>query len=538
MSTIISLILCILLVFSFYPQKTSAISYSDDVSPAIAPVVVGAAISSEAIATLVGATCIAAGAYLYENVDSVDIQVISQGLINTGKVAKDFAIKINSLGKKVLTLTSDGVKDLSYLFKSTLENKLIPQYQSITYDNTYPNYNNFLYSVNFDDMFSFAKSHKVLKEEFLYRKISLNNYENFSYTVVPFFILKDGKTAIGVYRFNSSQVKDISIWTVYNGSFSLFVDSYSYVIYKHFYDGTISKATSSALNNTNDLECRFFVQSDSSIPNEFSSTSGIGLNGQGLLSMSNSGIDKVLPVDSSSSTYIPTIELPISPKNYEPKPDNPDDKPKVFYVPSIDFPYETTIENVPEIKPVIPYKVPVINPSTLEILNPSDNSVPDSDSNVSYVVNPDTNDFIDSQTGTVVDPSTVGKPDSSSKPEPNPEPNPKPNPDIDLNVPDSSVPTLNFEPLKVVTKKFPFSIPWDVWECFKVFEGDSKPLKYKFSQIDYGTGENSIVVIPEFTIDFADYPKIVTLVTLFKYLLLLTFIFMLIRNTRTNFIRG
>lgn len=218
MSTIISLVLCVLLIFSFYPKKTSA----------IAPVV-GAAISAEAIATLVGVTCVAGGAYLYENVDSVDVQVIAQSLINTGKVAKDFAVKINSVGKKVLTLTHNGVKDLSYLFKSTLENKLIPRYESITFDDTYPDFNNSLCTINFNDMLSFAKRHDVRNQEFLYRKISLNNYDNFSYTITPFFLLKDGKIRYSS-PFDSSKVKDISIWTVYEGSFS-FNDSYSYVIY-------------------------------------------------------------------------------------------------------------------------------------------------------------------------------------------------------------------------------------------------------------------------------------------------------------------
>lgn len=532
--SVMSIFLCIFLTFNlFMPRKVKA----------VAPV--GAAISSEAILTFVGFACVAGGAYLYENVDSEDVKMIAQELIDTGKVAKDFAVKINSEGKRVLTLTVNGVKDLSYYFKRIINDKLFPHYEKLSYDGSASSESLFCI-VSFDDMLSFAKRNcTVIDQLALYRTITFNLYENHPYNVLPYYKFSNGALGSGGL-FYDYDLKSLSIYTRYNGETSG-KKSYSYIIFKHSYDGEQTQYTVSKISSYEDFRLYISPRDDSTISEDFGSEVGVSLKGDALLSMDSDAIDSVLPSDVDSSTYVPTIELPISPKEIDPNPDNPNEKPKVFYVPSIDFPYETTIEDIPEIQPNFPYTIPTIDPSTLEVTNPSDSEEAVDSPNVSYIVDPNTNDFTTSDTNETVDPGTIisPAPDTGGETGPDtggetgPDSGDKTDPDSgDLSVPDGDVPTLDFEPLKVVTRKFPFSIPWDLWDCFKVFEGSSEPLKYTFDEITYNADGTSIIVIPEFTIDFSEYPKIVILVTLFKYLLLLCFIVMLIRNTRTHFIRG
>ena len=112
-------------------------------------------------------------------------------------------------------------------------------------------------------------------------------------------------------------------------------------------------------------------------------------------------------------------------------------------------------------------------------------------------------------------------------------------PSGDLEVP-SGIPTLNFKPLMVATRKFPFSIPWDLAQCYKVFEGDEKPFSYEFKEVKLNgivTGGQSITVVPNFKIDFSEYPSVDVAIKIFKYLQLLLFITMLIVKTR-GLIRG
>ncbi len=107
-------------------------------------------------------------------------------------------------------------------------------------------------------------------------------------------------------------------------------------------------------------------------------------------------------------------------------------------------------------------------------------------------------------------------------------------------IPDTA-PTLDFSPLMVATRKFPFCIPWDVWNCYKVFEGSADPFKYHFDEIQlsgFVTGGETITVIPSFDLNFADYKQIDIAIKVFKFLELLLFIFMLLKFTRSNFMKG
>ncbi|NFO65315.1 hypothetical protein FDB44_17325, partial [Clostridium botulinum] len=105
-----------------------------------------------------------------------------------------------------------------------------------------------------------------------------------------------------------------------------------------------------------------------------------------------------------------------------------------------------------------------------------------------------------------------------------------------FSIPDTA-PTLDFSPLMVATRKFPFCIPWDVWNCYKVFEGSAEPFKYHFDEIQLGgfvTGGETITVIPAFDLNFADYQQIDIAIKVFKFLELLLFVFMLLKFTRSN----
>lgn len=111
--------------------------------------------------------------------------------------------------------------------------------------------------------------------------------------------------------------------------------------------------------------------------------------------------------------------------------------------------------------------------------------------------------------------------------------------DNTLNVPDS-VPTLDFSPLQVATEKFPFSIPWTIWDCYKVFDADSQAFDYKFDEIDVNltsVGMGSMTVIPSFELNFSNYPQVGEGIQVFKYLELIAFIVFLAIKTR-SIIRG
>lgn len=121
-----------------------------------------------------------------------------------------------------------------------------------------------------------------------------------------------------------------------------------------------------------------------------------------------------------------------------------------------------------------------------------------------------------------------------------PDDNTNTSPDLDLDVPNKDIPKLDFSPLMIATQKFPFCIPWDLWTSYKVFEGNSVPFSYEFKEVSLNgaiTNGQSILLIPNFKVDFSEYPIIDNAVQVFKYLQLLLFVVMLILKTRT-LIRG
>lgn len=188
-------------------------------------------------------------------------------------------------------------------------------------------------------------------------------------------------------------------------------------------------------------------------------------------------------------------------------------------------------ENRPKIGvPIIPGKDTTTNPDgttqTIEIPDPSNPPVTDGESDW------------DSTSA----PISINYPSPNNDPKTDPTDNPKTDPTTqpDTNVPKDDVPKLDFKPLMIATMKFPFCIPWDLWDSYKIFEGNSEPFKYEFKQVDVNFGFigcGSVTVVPNFVLSFEDYPQVDTAVKVFKFIELILFIVFLIVKTRT-LIRG
>lgn len=184
----------------------------------------------------------------------------------------------------------------------------------------------------------------------------------------------------------------------------------------------------------------------------------------------------------------------------------------------------------------VPYNLSqdgTITPTVPDITFPDSKIQPDSDGKVDIgsATITYTKPTIDPGTGEIVDPATDPTPTDPKTDTPNPD---------DLTVPKNDVPQLNFKPLMDATRKFPFCIPWDLWDTYKIFEGDSEPFKYEFNEVDVNfafIGCGPVTVLPHFILDFADYPQLDTLIQVFKFLELMCFIVFLILKTR-NLIRG
>lgn len=518
--SLFSILLCFLLIFNlFKPQKSEAIIGIDDTI-----IIGGVAVSTEAIAALVGCSLVVGGVYLSKNTDSEYIEYISKSMMLSGEATKNFAVRVGETGKAFLSWTYDGAtKFVDYISDSISEKfMLVP--------NKYVNLgSNSIYTFTFDDLkknsgkpiyrvFSFSKSGNY--------KISFAKGWNFESSDYSNSYTSRIKTKVS---YISSQDKCIVYYYIYD------------------YDGNVYSQNNVSVNSYDTSNLVLKTTTIDNVVPEVSNGYPISDNSS-ILSTDTDQLSTSI-TSGSTDTYSPAIEIPILPKEIQTDPDNDPEKVEIAYVPGIEFPDQVTgDELLPTIEPgKDPDDIIVVNPDG-SITNPDGSKTyPDGttvypngttispDGSTTYpdgtVVKPDGTTIHPDGTTTNPD-GTTTSPDGSTT-----------NPDgstinPDLTVPNKHTPTLDFGPMKVVTRKFPFSIPWDVWECFKTFEGDSKPLKYKFDQINYNSGEDSIVIIPEFTIDFSEYPKIVILITLFKYLLLLSFIYMLIRNTRTNFIRG
>lgn len=102
------------------------------------------------------------------------------------------------------------------------------------------------------------------------------------------------------------------------------------------------------------------------------------------------------------------------------------------------------------------------------------------------------------------------------------------------NVPTGDVPTLNFQPLEIATRKFPFCIPWDIYDTIALLNVDSECPKIHVSSVSYG----SFVIIPDYDFDLASIPHLDEIVTIFRFFEVLVFLFFLYLNTRSHLIRG
>ena len=130
-----------------------------------------------------------------------------------------------------------------------------------------------------------------------------------------------------------------------------------------------------------------------------------------------------------------------------------------------------------------------------------------------------------------ISPDGSTNPDSST----NPDGSGSSNPNLDLTVPSNDIPKLDFSPLMVATRKFPFCIPWDLYDCVKIFDSEESArsmysFKYKFEEVKFS--DTDIIIIPEFELDFAEIPYIDVLSKVFKYFLYLMFLVFLINKIR------
>lgn len=215
------------------------------------------------------------------------------------------------------------------------------------------------------------------------------------------------------------------------------------------------------------------------------------------------------------------------------------DTPFTNYVPYPTTQDEVTSNTKVPVEIAVPVKTDTsgyITPTTPTVTYPSVKVAPDTGgkATTSDTVMTFTTPTIDPNTGEVVDPVTDTGTDTNTNPDGTVDT------DNPYDVPDNAVPDLDFSPLNVVTRKFPFCIPWDLWQCYKVFEGNEEPLKYHFNTIQVDCtplGVTGFTVIPAFDIDFSKYPQFDNLRKIIKYLELMIFIVFLIVKTR-NLIRG
>ncbi|BBK79240.1 hypothetical protein [Clostridium butyricum] len=197
--------------------------------------------------------------------------------------------------------------------------------------------------------------------------------------------------------------------------------------------------------------------------------------------------------------------------NPEPEPDEDNS-----YKPKIGFPLREYDKNKDGYEPVI-------NPDTGEEYEPYET--------------PYTGDDIKENPDILVIPDGSTNPDPN--PEPTPDPNPEPTPDPDPNpdtgndedkLPENDTPVLDFSPLYGATRKFPFCLPWDIYDCIKVFKSEEEPFKYEFKETKYSDTE--IIIIPNFEIDFSKIPYIDLMRNILKLFLYYQFIRFLMISIR------
>lgn len=156
--------------------------------------------------------------------------------------------------------------------------------------------------------------------------------------------------------------------------------------------------------------------------------------------------------------------------------------------------------------------------------------VPNSDVTVAYKVDSDTDTIV------LVDPGP--SPDPSSEPTPEPSPLPAPtlpevdvSPDLSQEVPpDEEVPSdrINFNPLKkaveLLTYKFPFSLPFDVYRGIKSLQVQPELMSFTVSLPFLGSTYTA-------TVNLADYPVLLSFVPFVRVGLLFVFMLSMIYAT-------
>lgn len=103
----------------------------------------------------------------------------------------------------------------------------------------------------------------------------------------------------------------------------------------------------------------------------------------------------------------------------------------------------------------------------------------------------------------------------------------------DFDTPDfSSSAQLDFKPLMIVTKKFPFSLPWDLALAINSLSSDSVVPSYEFPSIPVDYKGNTIATIPGFTFTLSDLPFNDTLINILRTFEIISFCVFLIIKTR------
>lgn len=103
----------------------------------------------------------------------------------------------------------------------------------------------------------------------------------------------------------------------------------------------------------------------------------------------------------------------------------------------------------------------------------------------------------------------------------------------DFDTPDSSSSAeLDFKPLMIVTKKFPFSLPWDLALAINSLSSDEVVPSYEFPSIPVEYKGNTIATIPSFTFSLADLPFNDTLINILRTFEIISFCVFLIIKTR------
>lgn len=122
---------------------------------------------------------------------------------------------------------------------------------------------------------------------------------------------------------------------------------------------------------------------------------------------------------------------------------------------------------------------------------------------------------IEQNTG--VDPDPDPDPDPSPDPDPDPDPEPDPDPDIDPDV-NASYASPGLDEL------FPFCIPFDLIDCFKLFSAEAKAPRFEFPLKSERFGIDEVVVV-----DLSPFEPVAVI---FRVLMIIAFIIGLILVTR------